>query len=284
MLILSIFALLSYLDFGYCYKILAVLPFPSKSHYAIPDPLMVRLAELGHDVTVYNPYVKKHKIPNYKEIDISKCFPAPTHILTMDTMSSLASNSLNSLILMFMFTPKFDEIDKCKPIVDLLNSTEKYDLFITESFTTDVMLMFAHKFQTPVITYIPNVMLTWLSNRMGNPDNPSYVPNILSGFLSNMSFLERVENTVLYVLSLFLYRVLTTRSDDAVIHKYLGSSAPPMTEMIRNTSLLFVNMNAAINPPLPLVPGVVDIGGIHIKPAANLPKVRIIVMTANLLW
>ena len=154
----------------------------------------------------------------------------------------------------------------------LLNSTEKYDVVLTETSISDVTLLFAERFQAPLITFVPNVILPWLSDRMGNPDNPAYVPNIVSGYLDKMTFMQRVQNTILYVGSVFLYKYSTSRNDNDIIRSLL-QSAPPVEDMIRNTSLLFISTNSAINPPIPLVPGVVDIGGIHIKSAKILPQV-----------
>ncbi|XP_065219035.1 UDP-glycosyltransferase UGT5-like isoform X37 [Planococcus citri] len=272
-MLLAIFSVfLSYFCVGSCYKILAVLPVPSKSHYAVLDPLLVKLAELGHDVTVYNPYPKKNKIPNYKEIDIASCMKLPVNIdtITMDDMASMASSPFSCLAFLFINLQN-NNIPTCDPLLQLLNSTEKYDLFFTETFVSDAMLMYAAKFKVPVITYIPNVMFPWLASRMGNPDNPAYVPNILSGFVGEMSFFQRVQNTVLYGLSMILYPLRTSKNDDTIIHS-VYESAPPVDDLIKNTSLLFIGANSVINSPMPMVPAVVDIGGIHIKPAKPLPK------------
>ncbi|XP_065219042.1 UDP-glycosyltransferase UGT5-like isoform X43 [Planococcus citri] len=269
-LIAIFFVLTSYFNVCFSYKVLAIFPFPSKSHYAIADPLLVRLAELGNEVTVYSLYPKKANIPNYKDIDIGDCFSFPKSIVTVDACASMGS-SLFLQIQATFFSDIFDRVDQCDPLLKLLNSTEKYDVFFTESFMNDVMLMYAWKFKIPAITVTPNVMLTWLSNRMGNPDNPAYVPNLLSEHSKEMKFFERTHNTMLYIVYLFFYKYTTTRKDDAKIHKLL-ESAPPIEELIRNVSLLFVSTNLAINAPIPLVPGVVDIGGIHIQPSKPVPE------------
>lgn len=50
------------------YRILAVLPAPSKSHYYIGQSLMRGLAENGHDVTVISSFKEKNPIANYTEV------------------------------------------------------------------------------------------------------------------------------------------------------------------------------------------------------------------------
>lgn len=51
-----------------CYRILAVLPVPSRSHYYIGQNLMKGLAKEGHDVTVISPFKEKKPIENYNEV------------------------------------------------------------------------------------------------------------------------------------------------------------------------------------------------------------------------
>lgn len=50
------------------YRILAVLPAPSKSHYYIGQSLMQGLAENGHHVTVISAFKVKNPIENYTEV------------------------------------------------------------------------------------------------------------------------------------------------------------------------------------------------------------------------
>jgi len=49
-------------------KILAFLPFGSKSHFAIGHSIAKTLAEAGHEVTAVSPYPVKKPINNYKDI------------------------------------------------------------------------------------------------------------------------------------------------------------------------------------------------------------------------
>lgn len=49
-------------------KILAVLPFASKSHFAIGHSIAKALAEAGHELTVVSPHPQKKPIKNYKDI------------------------------------------------------------------------------------------------------------------------------------------------------------------------------------------------------------------------
>ena len=53
-------------------KVLGIIPFPSKSHFAIGNGIIESLVDAGHEVTVMSPYPQKAKRENYHEIDVSK--------------------------------------------------------------------------------------------------------------------------------------------------------------------------------------------------------------------
>lgn len=255
------------------YKILAVLPMPAKSHYAVPDRLLVRLAEKGHNVTVYSAFPKNKIIPNYRDVDTSACFPVPKELLTMDMMNSMGSDSILSLLMLVAFASKLEDMQKCEPLMQLLNSTEKYDLLVVESFFSDWTLVYAEKFKLPYINVIPNVLMPWLASRVGNPDNPSYMPNIWDGKTPKMNFWERTKNTLAYLLSNLVYEHILLRNDNYIAQTLLGSTDLSLYDLVKDGGVIFSSSHPALNMPVPLVPGVIQIGGIHIKDAAALPKV-----------
>ena len=53
-------------------KVLGIIPFASKSHYALGNGIMESLLDAGHEVTVMSPYPQKANRKNYHEIDVSK--------------------------------------------------------------------------------------------------------------------------------------------------------------------------------------------------------------------
>lgn len=93
-------------------------------------------------------------------------------------------------------------IDLCQIILNteqakkLKESDTKYDLLITEIFGTDCMLGFAHHFNIPTINIISSVMLPWGNDRIGNPDNPSYISNYFLHFSSPLNLVQRLINTI----------------------------------------------------------------------------------------
>lgn len=262
------------------YKILGVFPFPSRSHYAMIDPVMVRLAEKGHSVSLYSPYAQRKPVPNLREFSLANCLLSKASDdmsnMSIDRMKSIMASPIISVIFMAtMANVSVESITECKPLQQLLESDETFDLFITETFLYDATLLFAHRFKVPFITYVPNNMLPWHAERLANPSNPSYVPTIMGEYLSPMDFWQRVHNTMIYTLSVVLHNLITLRQNDETVKAILGADTPSLYDTVRQTSLFFTNTHSSLNPVAPLVPGVVEIAGVHIKPAKPLPSVCI---------
>lgn len=101
-------------------------------------------------------------------------------------------------------------LDLCKAIFqtkiakDLRDSKKKYDLIVTEIFSSDCMLGYVHVFQVPVVALSTSVNLPWASNLFGLPDNPSYIPNYFVPYTSEMSLLQRITNTLSLIKSNFV--------------------------------------------------------------------------------
>lgn len=51
-------------------KILAVFPFPAKSHFIMLEALAKGLAERGHQVTVVGHFPQKSPVPNYRDVSL----------------------------------------------------------------------------------------------------------------------------------------------------------------------------------------------------------------------
>lgn len=52
-----------------------------------------------------------------------------------------------------------------------------------------------------------------------------------------------------------------------------GDSVRPLDEIAFSTSLLLVNAHFSINQAKPIVPGLIEVGGLHIEKSKSLPKV-----------
>ncbi|RZC42454.1 UDPGT domain containing protein, partial [Asbolus verrucosus] len=141
---------------------------------------------------------------------------------------------------------------------------------------------FGHFFNVPTISLISSINLPWGSDRVGNPDNPSYIPNYFVPSTTKMSLYERIENTLLLIASKFLYvRNLSkslytffhSRASNRIAKEFFGPTLPTLEKLALNTSLILVNSHFSMNYARPTVPNFIEIGGLHIHEPKPLPKV-----------
>lgn len=57
------------------------------------------------------------------------------------------------------------------------------------------------------------------------------------------------------------------------VRDFFGDEITPLDVLAFNTSLILVNAHFSLNEPKPTVPGIVEIGGLHIGPLLPLPTV-----------
>lgn len=63
--------------------------------------------------------------------------------------------------------------------------------------------------------------------------------------------------------------------------KYLGFDLEKNRDVFYNASLLFVPTHFSSFGSYPMVPNVIEVGGIHIQPPQGLPKVREIYLSVT---
>ena len=69
-----------------------------------------------------------------------------------------------------------------------------------------------------------------------------------------------------------------------IASKYFGSNLPSLESIAKNVSLVLVNTHYSLNRPRPLVPAVIQVGGLHIKEPNRLPAVSTVNRITNLLY
>ena len=150
---------------------------------------------------------------------------------------------------------------------------QKYDVVITEIFGADCDAVFSHFLQVPLISVIASANLPWASDRVGNPENPSYDTHILLSYAGSMTFPQRLVNFAFHMYSAFTtkyYNAITTELN----RDHFGDRVPNVEKTLQNTSLVFVNSHFTVDTPRAFVPNTVEIGGIHLPPVKPLPKVN----------
>lgn len=167
-------------------------------------------------------------------------------------------------------------------VQELIRKRPKYDVILVEAFNSDCMLGMAHRINAPVISLSSCAMMPWHYSRIGNPQTPSLTPTLFMGYSDNMNFRQRISNWVAFYGMKVLYYAFSDTDANSLVKKYIGEDVPDVRELAKKTSMYFVNQHYSLGGAKPLIPSVIELGGIHIKDQQPLEEVILINMLISL--
>ncbi|XP_029346054.1 2-hydroxyacylsphingosine 1-beta-galactosyltransferase isoform X2 [Acyrthosiphon pisum] len=253
-------------------NILVFMPMPFKSHVRGFQPLFEELSRRGHNVTVVSSYPQNRQIANYTDIGP---FISKNH--ERNVMEMVNMNFVTSALSVWEVGVKFSKILTHKAMVDFLQTNSvSFDLVIIETCCQEYTVALGHKFNAPVINLVPTMLWSSISKWIHVPSTFSYIPNVLLEITSDMSFTQRLKNTITGVLQLYIENYLYLPKMKEVMDThfiYKGwESRPSLEDMLNNVSLTLVNSHHAVGVSRPYLPGVIDVGGMHIKESNSLSE------------
>ncbi|KAJ3642498.1 hypothetical protein Zmor_025269 [Zophobas morio] len=257
-------------------RILGIYPLPGHSHYHLARALFRELAERGHDVTVINAFGEKDppKIGKYRDILLPGLFDQepkdPKREWNMFKREGL-NPFVGAYVVATMATKFIGHILNHTNVQNLLHSDEKFDVVIVDNFLSDPFKAFATHFDAPLIAVSPVWQNMWINALAGNPSPSSYVPNVLATYYHPMSFCDRLTNSLLDVFNYLLYYFYVFPQHNAFVKQYVPRGGD-LNDILYNTSLFLINGHPSLNQPLPFVPNMIEVGGLHMKPPNKLPK------------
>lgn len=139
--------------------------------------------------------------------------------------------------------------------------------------------MFAHKFNAPIVTISTYGTSDFFDRAMGMLTPWSHVPHILLNYSDNMKFTERAYNAYLSIYE-WIYRnwyALPEQNRQAeqffghLVGERNGEPLPTVQQLERTIAIILSNTHRSISTPRPTMPGVINIGGAHIRDPKPLP-------------
>lgn len=108
---------------------------------------------------------------------------------------------------------------------------------------------------------------------MGLQTLPSHVSHTILTYTDRMDFSQRWFNTMITFLDWILRKLSHIPKQTELVEKHFGhlKPLPTIEELRKNISIVFVNAHRSITYARPHMPGLVYIGGAHIKPPKPLP-------------
>lgn len=285
-------AILALSNYVHAARILGLFPHTGKSHQMVFEPLLKKLADRGHHLTVASFFPLKNPPANYTDISFEgiatlglesfdlNWYEDKGMISYIPVVSRLVNQLWGFHPLSWMAVSVCTKAVDWPPLKEALN--KEYDLVFVENFNSDCMLGLLHVYgiKAPVVALLTSGLMPWSADRIGVADNPAYVPVISTEFTTRMTYWERLENTFVKIYHKLWYRYLVQEKEQEIIEKHFGRKIPDLEDLGRNISLMMLNTYHALNGPMPLAPGLIQIGGMHLDPTRKvIPKVCLFVVT-----
>lgn len=268
--ILVSFLLLPWME---SYNILVAFPHRGKTQFAAFFSLFEALARKGHKISVISHFPSNEAIPNYRDIPIDSTENFAFELIDSSSVIKIMQYVL-PIILADIGHSSCESALNSSSVKSFLEENHHFDLAIVAHFNTDCFLTVAKKLNVPVIRTLSCSLLPWSHYRYGSPSNPAYIPHNFAPFSNKLSFFERVENTVITCFHSAYYNNFGVRNDRRTSMKFFGEYGASLDTDILNDSLLLMNTHFSVQFPIPLVPNIVEVGGIHLGVPKPLSKVR----------
>nr|XP_031836786.1 putative UDP-glucuronosyltransferase ugt-50 [Nomia melanderi] len=265
-----------------CSKILVLAMAPSYSHHVIYPPLLLELTSRGHEIVLVTAApTSRLDVPNIKQIDISKVFKVRKNFNAIrDRFNGVSWLSFVEDELIRMYELSSEEIFKHPQIKQLYkpNSNATFDLVMLEMFHSTSLLALGHRFNAPTIGYSPMGILNIYDHICGAPVFTSHESNweIEQNAGPNLSFWQRLQNfAIMWRHIYFQYNYFIPRQQ-LIAEKYLGPGVPPILDLIRNVSLVFINADEVLNPARPRLSNHILYNSPHVSANITPPTKRML--------
>ncbi|XP_015175625.1 PREDICTED: UDP-glucuronosyltransferase 1-4-like, partial [Polistes dominula] len=246
------------------YRILGLFPINGKSHWVMIEALMRGLAERGHQVDVFTFFKTKNQHTNYNEILITDNIGSPVNNVTATDILRFTGVNIAHLAQVAGYSLcELIDNPKIKNIIANPPKDPPYDLVIVELFAAHCYLAFGRHLKVPTVGLMTSPFHDWNSHLLGTPNEAAYVPNIFSSFSQNMTFVERLTNTLM-IHYLQMQMDYHTNKQSELVKKYFNMDTT-ITDLFKELSLVLVNSHHSLHGIRSFPQSVIEVGGLHLS-------------------
>ncbi|KAG4079910.1 hypothetical protein HA402_015041 [Bradysia odoriphaga] len=258
-----LFVLLSGISYGS--RILIYYPTIGISHVLPVQALAKSLAERNHEITFISPFPLSKPMKNYRDIKLQYNDSATSALI-----SEVTKNPKN--VSMFQMMSKMPELifnsgnDTLQSYeVRKLMREEQFDLVIVGFFFTDFGLGLADHFKCPSIVFSHAGSFWTLNKMVGNPLSVSAVPSkFVHGEMT--SFVNRLKTFFFTIVEMAMAEYMKYRSKQVYDYNFPKSEGYiSYEEAHNNVSLVFLNSHFSSGTVRPILPNMVEVGGLQVK-------------------
>lgn len=273
-LLLSVVVVISLVDGS---RILIAAPYGTKSHQNVYIPLAQELVRRGHHITIISNYLNDEiaTLENVRQVWIEKLVidmsQFPNLFAPKEDLSTRLRKSYEIFKAMFNFQNMIAEATYEDPQVQQLMATETFDLVMFSESCGMTCYPFGWHFKVPAIAISPNVMYPGRAELLGDDEHYSYVPFLLTSFSDKMNLSQRTINFIVSKIFQYVSHDLPIRTVESMFKRLTNPACPPLLELEKNISLVLTNTHPSFSYPRVLPPQVIEVGGLHCRPANPLP-------------
>ncbi|KAL0810779.1 hypothetical protein ABMA28_010096 [Loxostege sticticalis] len=253
-------------------RILAHYPTPSISHQVVFRPLTLELAKRGHEVVVIttDPIFPKGDTPaNLTEIDVHDHSYDIWRKLITKLGNKVGVNQFSTVIQ--SITLLVEEQLKTPDVQKILkDKSRKFDLIIVEAFVESALGL-AHLYKAPVIQFSSLAGTVNTLEIFGTATHPLIYPSPVHKRLHNLTLWEKLSE----LYDEYRTNRIFNENDEfvtGVMKRIFGEDTPDIKQLRSNVDMLFLNVHPFWDFNRPVPPNVIYLGGMHQKPAKELPK------------
>ncbi|CAL4151199.1 unnamed protein product [Meganyctiphanes norvegica] len=246
-------------------KVLILAPLGSLSHKNYYVSIAKALTQAKHQVTLVSGFKPTVSVRNMEEVVVPGAeLNLPDH-MEGGYAAYFLDNAHQNMDICFSTL-------ESKRAQKLFN--KKYDLVILSTFFAECYFSLIHGLQVPFVYASPYGSSPELDIIMGSPTFPSFLSSYGNDNQTELSFTQRLSNTVQLTTFQMALRNHITRTDSECRSRGICSDNMPHIMYMRlNSSLTLINsMSRYVELARPEVPTVVHAGGIDLYPPKPLPQ------------
>ncbi|XP_315767.4 UDP-glycosyltransferase UGT5 [Anopheles gambiae] len=262
-----------------CANILVLMSVVSQSHFIWIRPIVNRLAEVGHNVTVLSVNVDPAAPANVTYIHLENSYN------TLYGNGTLARNDIlkRSNEMAMAATVSFYKFGllgcegaiTSKGLQHLLQYPPdfRFDLVIYDFTCGPCVLALLHKFHYPPLVSVTGFGVPQFTERLvGGHKAASLVPHFTQLTDNPMPFSQRFTNTLIHLFDALYRRYVFLPRLQQIAQQAFDFPLPDLTELEQRTLIMLTNSNPALDPAESMPPNVIPVGGLQIVDPKPLPS------------
>lgn len=257
-------------------RILIVAAHGTKSHQNVYVPLTKELVARGHHVTLITNYHigEVAGLDNVRQIWLEELALDMSRFPNMFTVMSDPWKKLEmagQVINILYNQPSINaETTYGDPRVQQLMASESFDLVMISEACGLTCYPFGWHFKAPTIAMSPNVLFPGRAVLLGDDEHQSYVPFLMTSYTDRMSLYQRTMNFMASLFFKIFVHDLHIETVHNIFKRTINPECPSFLEIEKNFSLVFTNSHPSFSYPRTLPPRVIEVGGLHCRPAQPL--------------